>query len=366
VSAKTIRNRTGSFIARSRRDELLAAVDSSRTNLQAAEKLGISTHVLIQTAIHAEIDLPGRQVSLHEFLTIHRDELINDLAILNQTELQVKWKSDTTLKLAVNELGIPIRDGREKRKIRVVPLAKLENEIIKPGIEDKLIPLLHFRGAVNLGRYHRYWNFAISMMLHECESLSEGVRISNNPDHSHLCMPPIKVGHEGLLSFFSRLQLRPDVTNNVPGLLEYAEYVSPRVLQLTPVSELRSRRNRGAWWRTFKEPDPKIRKIRDYQPKASDLVYPFLIHEPRQEHELLNLVNGAVPKSLPEQVRADICQDLIVAILSGEMEKIELQGNVKEYTRKVFKMFPTKYGPLSLDAPPPWADDGRTLAEVLA
>ena len=94
--------------------------------------------------------------------------------------------------------------------------------------------------------------------------------------------------------------------------------------------------------------------------------YPYLIHEAKQDdHELLMLVNNAAPKHVPEQMRADLCQDMIVAILSGEMDKTELEGSVKEYTKKIYQMFPTRYGPLSLDHPPPWDDTGRTLGELL-
>lgn len=83
------------------------------------------------------------------------------------------------------------------------------------------------------------------------------------------------------------------------------------------------------------------------------LFYPYLAHKPQDgddEALLVMEVNDAVPKNLPEEIRSDICQDLIVAILSGDIHRDELYGSVREFTRKVQKMHPMKYGDISLDA----------------
>lgn len=74
------------------------------------------------------------------------------------------------------------------------------------------------------------------------------------------------------------------------------------------------------------------------------------------DRALLVEVHNAVPKHLPDWLRADICQDLIVGILAGEIERAALGGSVKAYTRKVLEMHPLKYGPLSLDANIPGTD----------
>jgi hypothetical protein len=57
---------------------------------------------------------------------------------------------------------------------------------------------------------------------------------------------------------------------------------------------------------------------------------------------------------------------MIVAILSGEATLDALRGNRCKYVSNFFRMFPTKYGNLSLDAPLPGSDDDkRTLQDVM-
>lgn len=77
-------------------------------------------------------------------------------------------------------------------------------------------------------------------------------------------------------------------------------------------------------------------------------------------------VNALVPKNLPEQVRQEVCQDALVLILtSPAISDVELANSIQGLTRSVFRQFPTKYGPLSLDAPRS-GDDDRTLLDRLS
>lgn len=92
------------------------------------------------------------------------------------------------------------------------------------------------------------------------------------------------------------------------------------------------------------------------------IIYPFVIHDGgKPEHALLRKVNAAVPKHFDPETRADICQDLVVGILCGDFNEDDLLLPAKEMTRRVQKMFPTKYGPLSLDAALPGTDDFRLI-----
>lgn len=79
--------------------------------------------------------------------------------------------------------------------------------------------------------------------------------------------------------------------------------------------------------------------------------YPFISTTPNEDHELLLAVDALVPKGLNSNTRADVCQDMIVAILSGEATLENIAGQRPKYMKQFFKMFPTKYGHLSLDAP---------------
>jgi hypothetical protein len=67
--------------------------------------------------------------------------------------------------------------------------------------------------------------------------------------------------------------------------------------------------------------------------------------------DLLALVERAVPSALPDYARADITQDIFLALLEGEMALADLAAGSKVMLAKYRKLFPDKYGPLSLDAP---------------
>ena len=85
----------------------------------------------------------------------------------------------------------------------------------------------------------------------------------------------------------------------------------------------------------------------------------------KPEHRLVKLVNAAVPKHIDADTRADICQDLLVGILCGDFSEDDLFLPAKQMTRRVMQMFPTKYGPMSIDAEIP-GTDGFRLIDTLA
>lgn len=81
------------------------------------------------------------------------------------------------------------------------------------------------------------------------------------------------------------------------------------------------------------------------------LFYPYLVHEPATDAEhMLIAVHQAVPKGLPDYLREDICQDLLMALLAGEILIDDLHDEAPAFISKVKKMHPLKYGDLSLDA----------------
>lgn len=271
-------------------------------------------------------------------------------------------------------------------------LKKLQKAIIKPGIEKHLHPLIRFRGAVSLGRIHRLWNFAQSMMAQECETHADGTqRLTLNPDFSHLAGPECRVQLQSLRALASRLCASPDVQKIDPLLTEYVRDVFPHPFALTPISEVTqstkcwgvdnwrlyySRRAQDYFskeqWdeyqrsraidtlrRALEKRNRAARKLADSQRSIS---YPFLVHDGgRPEHDLLKAVNRAVPQWLPPDMRADVCQDLVVGILAGDFDKDNLHLPAKEMLKRVQQMFPVKYGPLSLDAIVPGTEDMKLM-----
>lgn len=243
----------------------------------------------------------------------------------------------------------------------------LANDVVRPGIEKHLVPIALYRGRTSLGQVQAKWNFAIAMMHSEAEDFGEAVKLSNNGDFSHLCEPHTKIQHLTMRSFFARLADHPNVTNNIPGLTSYVRDLAPG-WQLTKVPLIDNGRSSPVPWRIWRDKKQSGRPLGSRNATSvKDLFYPFVIHKPKVQdgaYDMMMLVNNAVPKQLPDHIRADICQDLIVSILAGEIDADEIKANVKGFSRKVFEMHPMKYGHLSLDAPI-GDDTGRTLLDIL-
>jgi len=111
----------------------------------------------------------------------------------------------------------------------------------------------------------------------------------------------------------------------------------------------------------------------EHRPKKAPFVpvsefYPFITGTPTEEHELLLAVDRLVPKGLNSDTRSDICQDMIVAILSGTVDLENLKDATPKYVKEFFKMFPMKYGHLSLDMPLTYGGDemNKTIADTVA
>lgn len=248
--------------------------------------------------------------------------------------------------------------------------AKLEtlgNDIVRPGIEKHLVPIALYRGATPLGGVHRKWNFAITMMHSGVENFSEAVKLSNNETFAHLCEPHTRIQFRTMYSFLSRLKEHRQVTDNIPGLTKYIHSMLPgsKGFHLTPIPLVDNNRASRVPWRIWRDAEPRGRP-RLTVPSES-LFYPYVIHKPTAKddtYDLMMLVNAAVPKQLPDHIRADICQDLIVDILAGDISADDVKHNLKSYSRKVFEMHPMKYGHLSLDAP--MGDGSFTLADILS
>lgn len=108
-------------------------------------------------------------------------------------------------------------------------------------------------------------------------------------------------------------------------------------------------------WHAARKPAPLLPRIE---------FYPFLTETPQAEHALLLAVDKIVPKGLNADTRADVCQDLLVDIISGDLTLAELHAAVPVYIRRFFKRN-SAWKHLSIDAPI-FGNGTCTLADVLA
>lgn len=99
--------------------------------------------------------------------------------------------------------------------------------------------------------------------------------------------------------------------------------------------------------------------------RTRDNRWPFVNDDRTEAHKLVTLVNGALPRHLPEQIRADVAQDMILGVLTGEITEQGLELQVRKYLRKHYKTVETPYLAISLNQPVP-GTDGRNWNDILA
>jgi hypothetical protein len=82
--------------------------------------------------------------------------------------------------------------------------------------------------------------------------------------------------------------------------------------------------------------------------KDEVLCYPYIRGTPKDEHVSLMEIHKLLPKYLPADFKGEICQDIFVALLSGEVTMANLPDHISSYVKKARKNMP-EYGTLSLD-----------------
>lgn len=263
---------------------------------------------------------------------------------------------------------------RPTNKVMPVGMNYLSDLIVRPGIRAYFRPLLLYRGPMNPGHAHRLWNMSLLMMAAEAETLADGLKVFNNPAFAQLCGPVRPPSKIALNSFFGRLWNSPDVTNLIPGLTEYVKSLQLGPCTLIPVA-LETDQQFCAPWCISTHPD--FDKNAD-KPESGvkPLYYPYLAHDPKSAngHDLVLLANKLVPQGLPHDIRADVCQELIVSILSGQVTRDQAHDYVQKHISKVFRSVEFKYTAsghglkFSMDAKIRGyeADDDRSLHDVVS
>lgn len=229
--------------------------------------------------------------------------------------------------------------------MKEVALDTLKSAILKPGIEKYLLPLTDFRGKT-LGGVHRMWNFSINMMLHEATHADATQRLWGNEAYSQLCGTTVKASSITIGVFTGALMAKPYVAHNHPGLLEYMRHVARHIIDPRKTWHVQ----RDTW-----------------KPYAGDNPYPFLVHEAKRPVDpLVALIAKAVPKHLDREMKADLCQDLAVAILCGDLKKEDIQDGIRKFLPKLWKVNPgSKWADFSLNTVIP-GTDGLENIDLLA
>lgn len=244
----------------------------------------------------------------------------------------------------------------------------LSELVVRPGMKKRMHPLCLYRGVMYPERALSLWNFALLMYAAEAETLADGLKLQSNEAFAQLCGPYKPLSKMGLCSYFGRLWDNPEVTRNISGFTDYVKSleIGPSMLQQV---DIESDQRYVPPWRVSTHAEYDSQAIKP-ESGIRNLFYPYLVHDPDKDDggkALVMLANELVPHSLPEQWRADVCQDLVIGILSGDVPLDRAQDFVQAKISAAFKILPTKFdagGPkISLDAPLRVSDgnDDRTF-----
>lgn len=247
----------------------------------------------------------------------------------------------------------------------LVDIQKVKEVVAEPWSDQALRPLLLFKGNLNEGRARRYLNFVRSMMLAETPNATEIRKLSlAENDVAHLSGLHAKWGWErmSMQSFFYRTLSSPSILDRVTGLEDYLQWVIENTphfypYAITPISEISLWKTNRPWRRLARKERVPIAEF-----------YPFISKTPTEDHELLLAVDALVPKTLLNETRADVCQDMIVAILTGETTLDNLRDSPREYVKRFFRQSPSKYNHLSLETPFGNSSEGgrvKTVGEMI-
>lgn len=83
----------------------------------------------------------------------------------------------------------------------------------------------------------------------------------------------------------------------------------------------------------------------------------------RGETDINAIIQDVVPKTLPYEIREEVCQEVALQLLTHKTHYSKIRETVQRLTKQFFKEYQNKYGDLSLDAP--MGEDGLTLGEML-
>jgi hypothetical protein len=239
---------------------------------------------------------------------------------------------------------------------------KLNEHIAMEQWEKRLTPLFLFKGT-DPYRIRALWNIAYGMYLRECDSYGYGARTIGVGDTGHLCGVHSMPQGLSMRSIFGRLRGCRGLTDSVSkAFTEYVEWLHPApcVFERVP---LEVKRGAVAWWRV---PAPKATKVwRPPTEKVEEHVYPFVNRQPTSEHQLLLDIHAKIPKGFPHDIRGDLCQDLVVAVLSGETTVDNIPDVIAKYARNARKFLPDRWKNVSIDEPIP-GTDGLRLEDILS
>lgn len=263
---------------------------------------------------------------------------------------------------------------------------RLKNRIADRRPDEWFIPMLLYIGGVQLGQVQANWNFLQAMYELEVRTPSQAHKIGKeSADLLHLCGRHAPMQNSSLGSFIGRVMHSPEVWRDVDKHMKdyiqtfvseapfgFRVYTMPRT-RIDRYTTHRPDKCKRAWriepsWKPRRQIKAEHAEWKaKYGPVNQKVTtfWPFAVKRAPEEQDMLMAIDR-VTKHVPEQWRQDLCQDLVVAVLSGEVTLDNLRDALPKYVKEVFQLHPIKYGSASLDEPLWWSESGgRTLGDTV-
>lgn len=209
--------------------------------------------------------------------------------------------------------------------------------------EAELRPALLFRG--NMTEHRARTLFCLTQFLRDNNivEIGQGRTMIDNAIEARHRAGSHAQKQDGMTwaRWLTRIMSAPKVFEIDPPLRGYVDELYQSVswlnkFKLTPIPETARQTHRA--WRKI---------VCDTEPMTTH--YPF--HKGNIDNNLLWLVHNAVPKHLDEDIRADVCQDVIVSIISGDYHHYQMSQAVRVCLKRHRAMYCDRWKTVSLDAP---------------
>lgn len=231
----------------------------------------------------------------------------------------------------------------------MLDLDLLKAEITRPDQAKYLEPLRRFRGSLSSSMVAARWNFVNAMFLAEVPDLSTGAKMFAEGEVAHICGNHAKtIGSTNLGFFFNRLRMSPKVCAMVPGLHDYVSCLNRWDFDLQVCGASSPLRVKNA----------KVEKeLRKANSNPANAFYPFVSKTHGHDCELLARIHAAVPASISGKIRGDLCQDLVVAVLAGDVRLENIEDEIPSYLKSAKHFFPRHIEDLKLKGGKIWPKD---------
>lgn len=241
---------------------------------------------------------------------------------------------------------------------RMKQIERLQEKVIEPISDDAFLPLTRFMGARGVGSQRTWWNVLQAAYEMELSTTAQIANVGHNT--MHLCGRHAPVQRLSLQGFLSRIFSSRGEFKLFTQDARFRDYWrgfinDNRLLIFTYKQTSVDVYDRAATLRM----EAKFGKI--HFDKHTPAYWPFESEHAGKSREagrleelpdhVMEIGKLVAVHSMPESLREDLCQDLVVAVLTGEatLDQLRHEATMRQYVREAFRHHPLKYGHYSLD-----------------